>query len=146
MTRRMYAKILTQYTDSTQFGISNDNYQADSSSAGASTASATTTPMVNIKGPVSAQAVSASDAVSSAASSAASAVASVSSSAASQMSSVASSVASSGSAAMTSASVSQLRIPMLIDLSDCFCRAQCPPWLLASTALPLVPHPAPPAP
>ena len=110
MTWRIHNITLTQYTDSTQFGISNDNYQAGSSSAGVSTASATTTPVMNIKGPVSAQAVSASDAVSSAASSAASVAASVSSSAASQISSIASSVASSGSAAMTSASVSHISI------------------------------------
>ncbi|KAG9713544.1 hypothetical protein KCU73_g16481, partial [Aureobasidium melanogenum] len=69
-----------QYQYSTQFGISNDEYKGSSSSAGASTAPATTTPIVNIKTPVSAQAVSASDAVSSAASSVSSVVASASSS------------------------------------------------------------------
>ncbi|KAI4724837.1 hypothetical protein E4T49_07443 [Aureobasidium sp. EXF-10728] len=94
-----------QYQYSTQFGISNDNYQADSSSAGAvSTASATTTASVNIKSPVSAQAVSASDAVSSATSSVSSIAASGSSSVASQISSASSALASSASGSMSSAS------------------------------------------
>lgn len=103
MTRRLYNTILTQHTDSTQFGISNDNFKAaDSSSTGASTAPATTTASVNIKTPISAQAVSASDAVSSAASSAASVIASASSSAAS--------VISSASSAISSAAVSHTSI------------------------------------
>jgi hypothetical protein len=108
MTRRVFNRRLTQYTDSTQFGISNDNFKAaDSSSAGAgaSTAPATTTASVNIKTPISAQAVSASDAVTSAASSAASVIASASSSAAS--------VISSASSAISSAAVSCLCFPYI---------------------------------
>ncbi|KAG9672539.1 hypothetical protein KCU99_g583, partial [Aureobasidium melanogenum] len=93
-----------QYQYSTQFGISNDEYKGSSSSAGASTAPATTTPIVNIKTPVSAQAVSASDAVSSAASSISSVVASASSSVASQISSASSSVASGMSSASSAVS------------------------------------------
>ncbi|KAI4781574.1 hypothetical protein E4T52_03518 [Aureobasidium sp. EXF-3400] len=93
-----------QYQYSTQFGISNDEYKGSSSSAGASTAPATTTPIVNIKTPVSAQAVSASDAVSSAASSVSSVVASASSSVASQISSASSSVASGMSSASSAVS------------------------------------------
>ncbi|KAG9983861.1 hypothetical protein KCU78_g21044, partial [Aureobasidium melanogenum] len=93
-----------QYQYSTQFGISNDEYKGSSSSAGASTAPATTTPVVNIKTPVSAQAVSASDAVSSAASSVSSVVASASSSVASQISSASSSVASGMSSASSAVS------------------------------------------
>ncbi|KAG9689183.1 hypothetical protein KCU95_g9854, partial [Aureobasidium melanogenum] len=93
-----------QYQYSTQFGISNDEYKGSSSSAGASSAPATTTPVQNIKGPVSAQAVSASDAVSSAASSVSSAVASASSSMASQISSASSSVASGMSSASSAVS------------------------------------------
>ncbi|KAG9548400.1 hypothetical protein KCU71_g11888, partial [Aureobasidium melanogenum] len=93
-----------QYQYSTQFGISNDEYKGSSSSAGASTAPATTTPIVNIKTPVSAQAVSASDAVSSAASSVSSVVASASSSIASQISSASSSVASGMSSASSAVS------------------------------------------
>ncbi|KAG9833071.1 hypothetical protein KCU98_g12494, partial [Aureobasidium melanogenum] len=93
-----------QYQYSTQFGISNDDYKESSSSAGASTAPATTTPIVNIKTPVSAQAVSASDAVSSAASSVSSVVASASSSIASQISSASSSVASGMSSASSAVS------------------------------------------
>jgi hypothetical protein len=107
MMRRLYNNILTQYTDSTQFGISNDNFKADSSSsAGASTASATTTASVNITTPISAQVVSASDAVSSAVSSASSVIASASSSVASQI--------SSASSAITSAVVSYTSISLYI--------------------------------
>jgi hypothetical protein len=138
MTRRVYNTILTHHTDSTQFGISNDNFKAaDSSSAGAgaSTAPATTTASVNIKTPISAQAVSASDAVTSAASSAASVIASASSSAAS--------VISSASSAISSAAVSCLCFPIHFNLSDFLLSPQLLPWHPANTALPLEPYPVP---